>query len=74
MVYGEDASLTMGRDVGLTPTSKEDRMISKDFLLLNLISSSSTMSRRTRLLAREDGKDVCAFQLLTRFLLLFIIL
>ena len=28
MVYGEGVYLTMGRDVGLTPTRKEDRLIS----------------------------------------------
>ena len=53
MVYGEGASLTMGRDVGLTPTRKEDRLISRDFKLLNLINSYATVFSCTLLLAME---------------------
>ena len=72
MVYGEGACLTMDRDDDLTPTRIAWYPETFDFIL-NLITSSSTIFRHT-LLEMEDGKDVCAYQLLTRVLLLFIIM
>ena len=53
-IWNTGGGYTDNVDVGWIHTRKEDRFISRDIWLLNLINSSSTIFRCTLLLEMED--------------------